>query len=135
MEVVPNIPKLAQTTRDRMSRRHLHPKLVSFAGSFPYLIETCGLAHAVALAKAQGQLEYLEELAAVLSAMGDLDSASAESLLRASLHYSVAGYVHLSHDTLQAALYLSECVVAEAEQQVRIHEAPEPAREAEPRMA
>ncbi len=134
MEVASNIPKLAQTTRDRMSRRHLHPKLVSFAASFPYLVETCGLAHAVALAKAQGQLEYLEELAAVLSAMGDLDTASAESLLRASLHYSVAGYVHLSHDALQAALYVSECV-AEAEQQMRAHQAPEAAREAEPRMA
>jgi hypothetical protein len=133
MEVATNIPRLAQTTRDRMCRRHLDPRLVSFAVSFPYLVETGGLAHAVAVAKAQGHLEYLEELAAVLADMGHLDDASAASLQRATLQCSLTDYVHLRHLTIQAALYLSECV-AEAEQQACTPPASQAARQAEPRM-
>jgi hypothetical protein len=111
MEAVTSSPKLAQAARERIGRRALGPQATRFAGKFPYLIESCGLAHAVALAKAQGHVEYLEDLAAVLSAMGQVEAASAESLEQATLHHSVTGYVHLSHNTLQAALYLNECLV------------------------
>ena len=134
MGAATNSAKLAQTTRDRMARRRLDPKLVSFAESFPYLVETGGLAHAVAVAKAQGQFDYLEELAAVLVGMGHLDEASAAGLQRATLQCSLTDYVHLRHLSIQAALYLGECV-AEADQQLRAHQAPETARESEPRMA
>jgi hypothetical protein len=134
MEAATNSSKLAQTTRDRMCRQRLDAKLVSFAVSFPYLVETGGLAHAVAVAKAQGHFEYLEELATVLAAMGHLDDPSAASLQRATLQCSLTDYVHLRHLTIQAALYLSECVT-EADQQACTAQASPAEHQAEPRMA
>lgn len=111
MDAESTSPRIAQAARERVGRRSMGAKAARFAGGFPYLIESCGLAHAVALAKAQGHVEYLEDLAAVLSAMGHVEAASAEGLEQATLQHSVTGYVHLSHNTLQAALYLNECLV------------------------
>ncbi len=107
--------RIVPTTHERVQWRQSSPELASFAKSFPRLVETWGLAHAVALAKAQGQREYLEDLAAVLRAMGHDEAASADRLERASLEHSVPDYVRLSCNTLQAAAYLNECASPDRE--------------------
>ncbi|MBN2574196.1 MAG: hypothetical protein JXP73_06505 [Deltaproteobacteria bacterium] len=110
MEIQTNGQVLAQAACERIRRRRPSPDFASFASLFPSLVQSKGLAHAVALAKAEGQVEYLEDLVMVLAAVGCPEMASTDSLERATLEHSVAAYVRLSHDTLRAAVCIRDCV-------------------------
>jgi CRISPR-associated protein Cmr5 len=112
MEVQSNGQKMAKTAYERIRQRHPSQGFATFACSFPSLVESCGLAQAIALAKAKGHYQYLEDLAVVLNALGHAEAASAEGLERATLEHSVPAYAHLSCGALQAAGYLKRCVEA-----------------------
>ena len=103
--------RMARAARDRIGQRQLSWELADFADSFPALLETHGLAQAVAVAKATGHRQYLEDLAGVLAAAGHAKAASADRLERATLEHSVTEYVQLSCNTLQAAACLRQSVV------------------------
>ena len=66
-----NSQKMAQAAYDSVRRRvspgGLPEKYASFARSFPSLVHTCGLAQAVAFAKAKSHGQYLDDLAAILT--------------------------------------------------------------------
>lgn len=89
-------------------------KYASFARSFPSLAHTCGLAQAVAFAKAKGHGQYLDDLAAVLKEIGHAEAASADSFERAMREHPVPAYVRLSRNALQAAGWLKRYVEAVA---------------------
>ncbi len=86
----------------------------SFAREFPTLVHQCGLAQAVAFAQAKKahQLDYLTDLAAVLAAAGHAESASANALAEQTWKLPVTGYVRLSRDALDAAVWLKRYVEA-----------------------
>ncbi len=107
-----NAQKMARMARERIGRRQLSWEWASFADSFPALVEAYGLAQAVAVAKAKGHRQYLEDLAGVLAAAGHDEAASADSLERATLEHSVTAYVQLTCNTLRAATCLKESVEA-----------------------
>jgi CRISPR-associated protein Cmr5 len=87
-------------------------KYASFARSFPSLVQACGLAQAVAFARAKHREQYLDDLAAVLNAAGHSETASADSLERATRENPVPAYVRLSRNALQAASWLKRYVEA-----------------------
>ena len=98
---------------------HGQPKkdYVSFAKKFPALIHTCGLAQAVAFALAKGRQqkvyeEYAIDLGAVLKEGGHTDITSADSLARLTREQSVSGYLRLSRDAINAAVWLKRYVEA-----------------------
>jgi CRISPR-associated protein Cmr5 len=91
-------------------------KYASFARSFPSLVHACGLAQAVAFAKAKDHGQYLEDLAAVLNATGHPEAASKDSLERATREHSVPAYVRLSRNALQAASWLKRYVEAASQE-------------------
>jgi len=92
----------------------LHKDYVSFAKKFPALIHTCGLAQAVAFARAKGkqQEEYAIDLGAVLKEGGHPAISSVESLARLTREESVSGYLRLSRDAIDAAVWLKRYVEA-----------------------
>lgn len=103
--------RMARAARERIDQRQLSWEVADFADAFPGLLERHGLAQAVAIAKARGHRQYLEDLAVVLAAAGHAEAASADSLERATLEHSVTGYVQLSCNALQAATCLNRSVV------------------------
>ncbi len=125
MPILTNSQKMAQTAyqriQDRKTRQQkLANEFTSFARSFPSLIHACGLAQAVAFAEAKGtksrqHREYLEDLAAVLSAVGYSDAATPDALACATRESSVLPYLRLSRDALAAAGWLKRYVEAAAE--------------------
>jgi len=86
----------------------------SFAREFPTLVHQCGLAQAVVFAqtKKDHQLDYVTDLAAVLTAAGHADVVSAEALASRTRSLPVAAYVRLSRDALDAAVWLKRYVEA-----------------------
>jgi hypothetical protein len=115
MEVYTNGQRMAQTAHERIQQRHPSQGFATFACSFPSLVQSRGLAQAIALAKAKGHYQYLEDLAVVLNASGHAEAASPDDLERATLEHSVPAYTRLSWSTLQAAGYLRRCVEAVGE--------------------
>jgi CRISPR-associated protein Cmr5 len=86
----------------------------SFAREFPTLVHQCGLARAVVFAqtKKDHQLDYVTDLAEVLTAAGHTAVANAEALADRTRSLPVAGYVRLSRDALDAAVWLKRYVEA-----------------------
>jgi len=112
MAVQTNSQKMAQAAYEQIAERKLDREFASFARSFPSLVHACGLAQAVAFAKAKNREQYLGDLAAVLKAAGHSEAASANSLERATREHSVTAYVRLSRNALQAAGWLKRYVEA-----------------------
>jgi CRISPR-associated protein Cmr5 len=105
-----NSQKMAQKAYDRMAARNPEKEYASFARRFPSLIHTCGLAQAVAFAQVQRreqhQLNYLEDLCAVLGAAGYtalINPAALDGHLRAC---QLSEYIRLSRTALLAAGWL-----------------------------
>ncbi len=121
--------KQAQTAYSRVKRYgQPHPNYMSLAKKFPALIHTCGLAQAVAFAEAKGasrdghengpELEYLEDLAAVLNASGHGDIVSAKTLAKTTRCQDVGRYIRLRRNALLAASWLKRYVEALGGEQV-----------------
>lgn len=85
---------------------------VAFAKRFPALIHTCGLAQAVSFALAKKETDYLDDLAAVLSACGHDSIADAGALAENSRNTQLSAYFRLSRDALDAAGWLKRYVEA-----------------------
>jgi CRISPR-associated protein Cmr5 len=111
MQIQTNSQKMAQTAYQRIRERKPEREFASFARSFPSLVHVCGLAQAVAFALVKHR-EYLHDLAAVLKIVGHSEATSAESLARATRELSVASYVRLSRNALEAAGWLKRYVEA-----------------------
>lgn len=112
MAVQTNGQKMAQTAYQRILQRRPNREFASFARSFPSLVHSCGLAQAIAFARAKRHEQYLEDLAVVLNAIGHSEATSADGLERATREHSVPAYVRLSRNTLQAASWLKRYVEA-----------------------
>jgi CRISPR-associated protein Cmr5 len=86
----------------------------SFAREFPTLVHQCGLAQAILFAqgKEDHQRDYVEDLAAVLTAAGHTGVATAEALAGQTRSLPVANYVRLSRDALGGAVWLKRYVEA-----------------------
>lgn len=86
----------------------------SFVKKFPALIHTCGLAQAVAFALAKQEIDYIEDLAAVLRDSGHPEIASAQTLHERARTQPLSGYLRLSRDAINAASWLKRYVEAVA---------------------
>lgn len=104
--------KMAQAAYERIAARKPDREFASFARSFPSLIHACGLAQAVAFARAKGRDEYLKDIAAVLVAAGHGEIGAPETLEEACRKSLVPAYVRLSRNALQAAGWLKRYVEA-----------------------
>lgn len=95
----------------------LDDRFASFAREFPSLVHSCGLAQAVAfgLAKKSHQHYYLDDLAAVLAAVGHKTEAKAEGLEKAARSLPVNDYVRMSRHALLAAGWLKRYAEAMSE--------------------
>lgn len=71
-----------------------------FAKSFPALIQSCGLAQALAFAASKAPDGYLEDLAQVMAA------GSKEDLARQAREAEVPAYQRISRDALAAATWV-----------------------------
>jgi CRISPR-associated protein Cmr5 len=105
---------MAQTAYRRIVQRRPGREFTSFAREFPSLVHSCGLAQAIAFAetKTQHHAQYLEDLSAVLSAIGHAEAASPDGLAKATREGAVPAYVRLSRNALQAAGWLKRYVEA-----------------------
>jgi len=120
MPVHTNSQKMAQMAYQRITDRRPSREFASLARSFPSLVHSCGLAQAVAFAKAKQHEQngtrlgeqYLEDLAAVLLAVGHAEGGSVASLDEATRGHPVPAYVRLSRNTLLAAGWLKRYVEA-----------------------
>lgn len=114
MPIQTNSQKMAQTAYRQIVERKPSKEFANFAREFPSLVHSCGLAQAVAFAKAKKEhhKQYLEDLAAMLAAVGHADAASADNLARATCENSVLAYIRLSRSALQAASWLKRYVEA-----------------------
>lgn len=109
--------RLAQEAFARVAAHgQANKEYVSVAKKFPALIHTCGLAQAVAFARAKGgqQDVYAEDLAAVLRAGGHGAIRSADALARQTRESAVSGYLRLSRDGIEAASWIKRYVEAVA---------------------
>ena len=111
--------KMARAAYAQISARHPSPEYTSFAREFPTMVHSCGLAQAVAFARAKKkhQLEYVNDLAAVLTATGHRSIGTADELanrIRAE-DFSVASYLRLTRNALTAAVWLKRYVETAAE--------------------
>jgi CRISPR-associated protein Cmr5 len=111
MAIQTNSQKMAQTAYQQIAKRNPDPEFTSFARSFPSLVHACGLAQAVAFAKAKKREQYLNDLAAVLKAAGHFENEPVD-LAKATREYPVPAYVRLSRNALQAAGWLKRYVEA-----------------------
>lgn len=89
----------------------------SFAREFPTLVHQCGLAQAVAFVRAKApksdaHRDYGDDLAAVLKKAGHDDTTTAEALATRSREPGVSGYIRLSRDALDAAVWIKRYVEA-----------------------
>jgi CRISPR-associated protein Cmr5 len=109
---------MAQAAYQRIVQRKPKKDFVSFAREFPSMVHSCGLAQAIAFAKSKKKHheEYLEDLAAVLTAIGHSEAKTPDSLECATREQSVAAYVRLSRNALQAAGWLKRYVEAAGEE-------------------
>ena len=106
--------RLARAAYERIALRRPDGEYAGFAKRFPSLVHSCGLAQAVAfaLAKKGRQLQYLEDLTAVLTAGGHERIATPNALAGRSREVSAARYLRLSRDALEAAVWLKRYVEA-----------------------
>jgi CRISPR-associated protein Cmr5 len=108
--------------RDRISRAQESEceKYTSFAREFPSLVQSCGLAQAVAFALAKGEHhhDYAADLAAVLRSVGYTKLTDPDALAKESREASLTSYLRLSRDSLTAAVWLKRYVEALDKQQV-----------------
>jgi CRISPR-associated protein Cmr5 len=111
MAVQTNSQKMAQAAYQQILERKPNGEFSSFARSFPSLVHSCGLAQAAAFAKVKRH-EYLEDLAAVLNAMGHAEATSGDRLEQATRELPVLAYVRLSRNALLAASWLKRYVEA-----------------------
>ncbi|MBM3215931.1 type III-B CRISPR module-associated protein Cmr5 [Candidatus Poribacteria bacterium] len=83
-------------------------KYLTVSRGFPTLVHACGLAQAVAFARAkQNDYErYMKDLAEVLGAAGNDDVATVDGLDHASRNEPVSGYLRLSRTALQSANWI-----------------------------
>lgn len=110
-----NNQKMALMAYQRICDRRLNREFISFAREFPSLIHSCGLAQAVAFARAKQKTEYLGDLAAVLAEAGNPHVSTEAALNKATREHSVTQYVRLSRHALQAAGWLKRYVEAVGE--------------------
>jgi CRISPR-associated protein Cmr5 len=110
--------RLAHAAYARVNARGSTDRYTSFAKELPTLIHTCGLAQAVAFARAKGKdsKECADDLAGVLSEIGHVGFIDADqlSIVILSPRTSVAAYIRLSRDALAAAIWLKRHVEARA---------------------
>ena len=97
--------RFAQRAYQQIRARKPNDEYSSFARSFPSLIHMCGLAQAIAFAKAKKKNDYVKDLAEVLSTQ-------AETLEKDSREQPVAVYIRLSRNALEAAGWLKRYVEA-----------------------
>jgi CRISPR-associated protein Cmr5 len=116
VSVQTNTQKMAQAAYQQIVQRRPNKEFISFAREFPSLVHSCGLAQAVAFAKAKKRVEYLEDLAAVLKAVDHSEGDSPDNLELATRKHAVAAYIRLSRNALQAAGWLKRYVEARAEE-------------------
>jgi CRISPR-associated protein Cmr5 len=114
VQVQTNSQKMAQQAYQQIDKRQPNEAFKSFAREFPSLIHACGLAQAVAFARAKGdhQEDYLSDLAAVLKAGAHNTIKDTDQLAAATRDNPVATYIRLSRDALQAAGWLKRYVEA-----------------------
>lgn len=114
MQTKTNSQKMAQAAYQKVTQRRPTEAFTSFAREFPSLVHSCGLAQAVAFARAKGahQVEYLSDLAVVLHAAAHPTIKDAEQLAEATRENAVGAYIRLSRDALQAATWLKRYVEA-----------------------
>jgi CRISPR-associated protein Cmr5 len=98
-------------------KKGLPEKYASFARLFPSLVHSCGLAQAVAFARAKEHGQYLDDLADVLNKAGHAEATSAGNVERATREHSVSAYIRLSRSALQAAGWLKRYAEAVSPQQ------------------
>jgi CRISPR-associated protein Cmr5 len=117
MSVQTNSQKMALEAWRRIAERKPRKEFRNFAREFPSLVHSCGLAQAVAFAQAKKQdhADYLDDLSAVLKAVGHAEAATLEGLAHASRGDPVPAYIRLSRNALQAAGWLKR--YAEATEQ------------------
>jgi len=109
---------MAQAAYQQVVQRRPTPEYTSFAREFPTLVHSCGLAQAVAfaLAKKKHQLDYANDLGAVLTTLGHQRVSTAEDLAKRirDKTFSVTDYLRLSRDALAVAVWLKRYVEAAA---------------------
>jgi CRISPR-associated protein Cmr5 len=107
--------KMAQAAYRQVTHANVNKEYVSFSREFPTLVHTCGLAQAVAFAKAKGHDRYLDDLVATLHAANHPDLIGTDSLISQTQESEVPAYLHLSRDALNAANWLKRYVEATTE--------------------
>jgi CRISPR-associated protein Cmr5 len=112
MTLQTNSQKMAQKAYETIRVRVPSPEFRSFARAFPSLIHSCGLAQAVAFAKAKKRDEFLLDLTEVLKVAG---YGQLSDLGKATRDLDVTTYVRLSRHALQAASWLKRYVEADEE--------------------
>jgi len=109
---------MAQSAYQRVAQREPSKEFTSFAREFPTLVHSCGLAQAVAFARAKREHheEYLQDLVTVLQAAGHAALSSVEQLSVATREDPVPAYLRLSRDALLAAVWIKRYVEAAGEE-------------------
>ena len=107
---------MAQKAFERINARPPDKPYASFAREFPRLVHSCGLAQALAFARAkeEPQKHYADDLAAVLTAAGHVRVATAKELADRTRDLPVNQYIRLSRDALAAAIWLKRYAEAGA---------------------
>jgi CRISPR-associated protein Cmr5 len=115
--------KLAQAAYPRVSSRYEGAQALdekkqkeyrTFAKKFPALIHTCGLAQAVAFARAKGESGYIDDLTAVLRAANHAEITDQQPLDHHARTAGLSTYLRLSRDAIEAASWLKRYVEAVA---------------------
>lgn len=87
----------------------------SFAKKFPALVHTCGLAQAVAFARAKKETDYVDDLAEVLKNAGHLEITDGGKLDECARNLPLNGYLRLSRNAIEAASWLKRYAEAVGE--------------------
>lgn len=87
-------------------QKKLDEVYVSFAKKFPALVHTCGLAQAVAFARAKNHTDYVDDLAEVIKANGHAEITDSKLLDHHARTADLNGYLRLSRDAINAASWL-----------------------------
>jgi len=112
--------RMAQAAFDRVDARKRQGSFrdyVIFARRFPALLHSCGLAQAVAFARAKEQNAYLSDLVGVLRVAGHGEIGSGEQLDKRARDAAVGEYFRLTRDALRAAEWLKRYAEALSEEE------------------
>jgi CRISPR-associated protein Cmr5 len=118
MRVHTRSQKLAQAAYARIAlhtnsgQKNPDKEYVSFAKKFPALIHTCGLAQAVAFARAKKQANYIADLTEVLRAADHSEMTEKDPLDHHARTQQLTDYLRLSRDAINAASWLKRYVEA-----------------------